>query len=157
MEIKIFVLHGKTRYKGYTGLEANNDERDDYPNDAFISYCEQDGRFVRGDLLDNLEGRSGLTLCLHERDFIPGQDISENITKAIHQSWKTVVIVSNNYLKSYWCMHEFEMARMDSMHSRGGKSVLLLVFYEDIAAKDLPLTLMDLIESKSYIEYPHDE
>nr|WBP49908.1 Toll-like receptor protein [Mimachlamys nobilis] len=147
----------KTRYRGYTGLEINNDTRHDYPYDAFISYCEQDGRFVRGDLLDNLETRSGLTLCLHQRDFIPGQDIAENITKAIHQSWKTVVVLSKNYLRSYWCMYEFNMARMESIYSRGDKPVLLLVFYDDVAPKELPLTLMDLIERKSYIEYPKDE
>ncbi|OWF41429.1 toll-like receptor 4 [Mizuhopecten yessoensis] len=156
-KLRYLYYMAKTRYKGYTSLKTNNDERDAYPYDAFISYSEQDGRFIRGDLLENMEGRSGLKLCLHQRDFIPGQDIAENITKAIHQSWKTVVIVSNNYLKSYWCMYEFNMARMESIYSRGGKSVLLLVFYEDIAAKNLPLTLMDLIESKCYIEYPHDE
>nr|WBP49909.1 Toll-like receptor protein [Mimachlamys nobilis] len=147
----------KTRYRGYTGLEINNDTRHDYPYDAFISYCEQDGRFVRGDLLDNLETRCGLTLCLHQRDFIPGQDIAENITKAIHQSWKTVVVLSKNYLRSYWCLYEFNMARMESIYSRGDKPVLLLVFYDDVAPKELPLTLMDLIERKSYIEYPKDE
>ncbi|XP_069120723.1 toll-like receptor 4 isoform X1 [Argopecten irradians] len=156
-KIRYLYYMTKTKYRGYSSLVTDYEDRDEYPYDAFVSYCEKDGRFVRGDLLNNLERQNGLTLCLHQRDFIPGHDIAENITKAIHQSRKTIVIVSKSYLKSYWCMYEFNMARMESIYAREGNSVLLLVFYDNVEPTDLPLTLMDLIDSKSYIEYPDDE
>ncbi|XP_033754359.1 toll-like receptor 4 [Pecten maximus] len=146
----------KIRYRGYTPV-ANADDNDDYIYDAFVSYCSDDYQFVREEVITHLEEEQGLRLCLHQRDFLPGKDIAENITDAIHQSRKSVVLLSRNYLNSYWCMYEFNMARMESIYSRGCESVLLIVFYEHIPARELPLRLMDLIESKSYIDYPHND
>ncbi|XP_060067606.1 toll-like receptor 4 [Ylistrum balloti] len=155
-KLRYLFYMAKTRYKGYSTV-AHAEDDDDYVFDAFVSYCSDDFCFVRGEVVPNLEEKQGLHLCLHQRDFIPGQEIAQNITNAIHQSRKTVVLLSRAYLKSYWCMYEFNMARMESIYSRGGNSVLLLVFYEDIPAKELPFMLLDLIESDSYIEYPKDD
>ncbi|XP_033758119.1 toll-like receptor 4 [Pecten maximus] len=155
-KLRYLFYMAKTRYRGYTPV-TNAEDDDDFIYDAFISYSSDDCKFVKNDILSNLEDKQGLRLCLHQRDFSPGVEIAENITNAIHQSRKTVVLLSRNYLDSYWCMFEFNMARMESIYSRGGNSILLLVFYEEIPAKDLPLTLLDLIESESYIEYPDED
>ncbi|XP_069114150.1 toll-like receptor 4 [Argopecten irradians] len=152
-KLRYLYYMAKTRYKGYRPV-VHAEEEDDYQYDAFISYSSDDFQFVRNELLRNLEGNKGLRLCLHQRDFVPGNEIAQNITNAIHQSRKTVIILSKNYLNSYWCMFEFNMARMECIYSRGGHSILVLVFYEDIPARELPLPLLDLIESDSYIEYP---
>ncbi|XP_060079873.1 toll-like receptor 4 [Ylistrum balloti] len=155
-KLRYLFYMAKTRYKGYSTV-AHAEDDDNYVFDAFISYCSDDFCFVRGEVVPNLEEKQGLQLCLHQRDFIPGQEIAQNITNAIHQSRKTVVLLSQAYLKSYWCMYEFNMARMESIYSRGGDSVLLLVFYGEIPTKELPFMLLDLIDSDCYIEYPEDD
>ncbi|XP_060075270.1 uncharacterized protein LOC132554958 [Ylistrum balloti] len=155
-KLRYLFYMAKTQYRGYRPV-VNAEDDDDYLYDAFISYCSDDYMFVVKEMLIHLEDNHGLRLCLHQRDFIPGEDIAQNITNAIHQSRKTVIILSRNYLNSYWCMFEFNMARMESIYSRGGDSVLLLVFYEDIPPRDLPLSLLDIIESKTYIEYPRGD
>jgi hypothetical protein len=38
------------------------------------------------------------------------------LTSAVHNSRKTVVVMSQNYRQSYWCMFEYNMARMESIY-----------------------------------------
>lgn len=83
-------------------------------------------------------------------------DIAANITNAIHSSRKTVVILSENLLESYWCMYGLNMARMESIYSRDGANVLFLVMFAPVPVRAIPLQLLDLIESNTYIEYPDD-
>ncbi|XP_052106948.1 toll-like receptor 4 [Mytilus californianus] len=145
----------KNRFRGYVPVIENSNKS--YLYDAFISYAEQDGNFVHHDVIDNLEKEGNLKLCVHRRDFLPGNEISANITSAIHNSRKTVIILTRHYLNSQWCMFEFNMARMESMYSREIGKTLFLVFLTSILPKELPLVLMEYIHSNSYIEYPGDE
>lgn len=142
----------KSRFHGYRALRS-----DHYRYDAFISYADEDRSFVVSKFIPELEEQSGLRLCLHNRDFLPGYDIAENILTAVQQSKKTIAILSGNYITSYWCMYELNMARMEGIYSREGEDVLFLVIYDHMRYEDIPLTLMDLMEKKSYIEFPNDE
>ncbi|XP_052106961.1 toll-like receptor 4 [Mytilus californianus] len=145
----------KNRFRGYIPVIENSSKS--YIYDAFISYAEHDGNFVHHDAIDNLEKGGNLKLCVHRRDFLPGNEISANITSAIHNSRKTVIILTRHYLNSQWCMFEFNMARMESMYSRETENTLFLVFLTKMIPKELPLVMMEYIDSNSYIEYPCDE
>ena len=128
-----------------------------YEYDAFISYEDTNRFFVHDKLLHALETEGKFKLCLHKRDFLPGNDIAENITSAIHRSRKVIVIMSQNYIDSYWCMFEYNMARVESIYARNTENILFLVFLEEISAKNLPLIVLELIRSQTFIEYPNDE
>ncbi|CAC5393685.1 unnamed protein product [Mytilus coruscus] len=145
----------KNRFRGYIPVIENSSKS--YIYDAFISYAEHDGNFVHHDAIDNLEKEGNLKLCVHRRDFLPGNEISANITSVIHNSRKTVIILTRHYLNSQWCMFEFNMARMESMYSRETENTLFLVFLTKMIPKELPLVMMEYIDSNSYIEYPCDE
>ncbi|CAC5393694.1 unnamed protein product [Mytilus coruscus] len=153
--IRYLYYMTKNRFRGYVPVIENSNKS--YLYDAFISYAEQDGNFVHHDVIDNLEKEGNLKLCVHRRDFLPGNEISANITSAIHNSRKTVIILTRHYLNSQWCMFEFNMARMEGMYSREIEKTLFLVFLTSILPKELPLVLMEYIHSNSYIEYPGDE
>ncbi|VDI39824.1 Hypothetical predicted protein [Mytilus galloprovincialis] len=135
---------------------VNKDERL-YMYDAFVSYSNEDHTFVHNTLLHKLEKNGGVQLCLHRRNFLPDNDIATNITSAIHNSRKTIIIMSTRYLASYWCMFEYNMAKMESIYERNYENILFLVFYEQIPACDLPLQILELVHCQSYIEYPNDE
>ena len=144
----------KGQYFGYKTLRRNDDEGI-YEYDAFISYAEEDREFAVHKMIENIE-KNGIRLCFHSRDFTPGFDIAENITNAINNSRKTVCVLSPAFLASYWCMYELNIARMESIYSRKGENTLFLIVFGNIKACDLPLVIMDLVDKKSYIEYPDD-
>lgn len=140
-------LLGFNRRPGYSNIE-------DYEYDAFISYAEENIRFIKTGIIPNLEGQ-GLNLCVHQRDFIAGKAITDNIINAIKKSRKTVVILSRVFLQKKWCMYEFNMARMESIYSRED-SYLIIVLLEDVPARDMPLEMLKWIRDDSYIRYPND-
>ncbi|XP_061165672.1 toll-like receptor 4 [Saccostrea echinata] len=145
----------KEKYQGY-GVEDDANNQRFYRFDAFISYADQDGKFV-AKLVNKIENEHNLRLCIHDRDFIPGTGIMDNITNAIHCSRRTVCIMTSHFLNSYWCMFELNMARMETIYSRNGGNVLFLIILEKKAMKNIPLYLMDLIKNQSYLEYLADD
>ncbi|CAG2208117.1 unnamed protein product [Mytilus edulis] len=163
--IVVAVVHKyrwKLRYMFYLAKskhrrhEASTDSKH-YVYDAFISYCEHDNLFVINDCIQNLEMERNFKLCLHQRDFLPGEEITTNITNAIHESRKTICIVSKHFFDSYYCMFEFNMARMESIYSRDKRNIIFLIFLEQILPQNMPLMLLELVQKDSYIEYPNDE
>ncbi|KAK3102200.1 hypothetical protein FSP39_009573 [Pinctada imbricata] len=148
----------KSHYFGYTRVRHDDDEEEDniYDFDAFISYADEDRGFGLHEMLKNVEEAGNLRICCHNRDFIPGVDIAENITRAIHSSRRTICVMSPNYLNSYWCRFELNMARMESIYSRKGEEILFLVLYKGIEQCEIPSFVIDLIDKKSYTEFPDD-
>uniref|UniRef100_A0A3Q2V4I5 Toll-like receptor 22 n=1 Tax=Haplochromis burtoni TaxID=8153 RepID=A0A3Q2V4I5_HAPBU len=122
--------------------------------DAFVSYNVHDEAWVYGELLPELEGQQGWRLCLHHRDFEPGKPIVENITEAIYCSRKTICVISQHYLQSEWCSKEIQMAsyRLFNEH----KDVMIMVFLEDIPAKQLSpyFQIRSLVKKRSYLSWP---
>ncbi|KAL5018343.1 hypothetical protein ScPMuIL_004065 [Solemya velum] len=153
-KLRYFYYMAKSKYMGYTQVQRENE--DDFVYDAFVSYSDLQRTFVIKDMIDHLEKDGGLSLCIHHRDFLPGNEIGANITDAIHKSRRIVAVVSRDFLESYWCMFELNMARMESIYSRDGRNNLFLIMYENDIPTHLPLEFYDLIESNSYIEYPDD-
>ncbi|CAC5403891.1 TLR13 [Mytilus coruscus] len=87
----------KSKHQGYIKpMEVDND----YLYDAFISYADDDDMFVYSKFLKHVEEEGHIICCVHKRDFIPGKEIATNITSAIHNSRKTVVVMSHNFLAS---------------------------------------------------------
>lgn len=145
----------KEKYKSETNLCEDRD-RSSFRFDAFISYADEERLFVFK-LVKYLEEECNLRLCIHHRDFIPGTGIADNITNAIHCSRHTVCFMTSHFLHSHWCMFELNMARMEAIYARNGQNVLFLVALEKGTMKHLPLQLMDLVDSNSYLDYPGEE
>ena len=145
----------KEKYNGQTD-HIDLDGQMSFCFDAFISYADEDRDNVI-DLVKSLEKHNDLSLCIHNRDFIPGTGIADNITNAIHCSRRTVCFISKHFLDSYWCMFELNMARMEAIYSRSGQNVLFLVALKKGIMKQLPLQLMDLVDSHSYLDFPEEE
>lgn len=154
-KIRYLYYIAVTKGLGYSHKTDDGYERT-YEYDIFVSYADADLAFVKNEMINKLEKDRDFRLCIHHRNFIPGYDIAANIINAIHESRKTVLIVSPDFLKSYWCRFEFNMARMESIYSRDGRNTLFLVFLQDVSVRDIPVLMLELIDSQSYIEYPND-
>ncbi|XP_046551614.1 toll-like receptor 4 [Haliotis rubra] len=144
----------RIKHRGYLAAEEEEDGGPQFEFDAFISYADEDRGFVVEDMRRILEGQHELRLCIHHRDFLVGEAIAANILHAIRSSRRTVIILSRNFLKSYWCKYEVEMAKMESIYT--GRNTLLVVILEKIPVKNLPPNIVELMRQDSYLEYTDD-
>ena len=154
----IYRYRWKLRYLYYASRLAyrrvDTSQSDDFQYDAFVSYSSEDKDFVHGQLLEELEERAGLRLNVHNRDFTPGRLIPCNIVDAVHNSRRTLVVLSRALLQSDWCHYEMQMATMEAAYS--GRDVLLFLLYEDVASQELPRDVMYNLQASTYISFPAD-
>ncbi|XP_071986247.1 uncharacterized protein [Engystomops pustulosus] len=76
----------------------------------FISYSSGDSIWVSG-LVNKLENTlPNLKICYHERDFIPGKTIIDNMVECIQSSQKTVMVLSPDFVRSGWCLFEAKLS-----------------------------------------------
>ncbi|XP_046352419.2 toll-like receptor 4 isoform X2 [Haliotis rufescens] len=145
---KLKYLYYAARHRYRTTHPSNHT----FVFDAFVSFAEEDRDFVVNELLVKLEDESDMKLNFHQRDFTPGRPIAHNIIEAVKTSKRTLVILSREFLKSHWCVHELQMAHMESVST--GRDVLLIVMMEHIPTNKIPVEILYHIQSDSYLEYP---
>ncbi|XP_071105096.1 toll-like receptor 4 [Haliotis cracherodii] len=145
---KLKYLYYAARHRYRTTHPSNHT----FVFDAFVSFAEEDRDFVVNELLVKLEDESDMSLNFHQRDFTPGRPIAHNIIEAVKTSKRTLVILSREFLKSHWCVHELQMAHMESVST--GRDVLLIVMMEHIPTNKIPVEILYHIQSDSYLEYP---
>ncbi|NWI27140.1 TLR1 protein, partial [Sula dactylatra] len=125
---------------------------------AFISYSERDSLWVKNELIPNLEkGEGGIQLCQHERNFIPGKSIVENIINCIEKSYKSIFVLSPNFVQSEWCHYELYFAH-HKLFSENSNS-LILILLEPISPCIIPARyhkLKALMAKRTYLEWPKE-
>ncbi|NWU43538.1 TLR1 protein, partial [Hylia prasina] len=125
---------------------------------AFISYSERDSLWVKEELIPSLEkGEGCIQLCQHERDFIPGKSIVENIINCIEKSYKSIFVLSPNFVQSEWCHYELYFAH-HKLFSENSNS-LILILLEPIPPYLIPARyhkLKALMAKRTYLEWPKE-
>ncbi|XP_034729623.1 toll-like receptor 18 [Etheostoma cragini] len=123
---------------------------------AFISYSHSDADWVRDQLLPCLESnKNSYRLCIHERDFMPGRWIIDNIIDNIESSRKVIFVLSRHFVNSEWCNYELYFAQQRAV----GKTFndVILVVKEPIDPSSLPskyCKLKKMLSTKTYLEWP---
>ncbi|XP_070785152.1 toll-like receptor 1 [Enoplosus armatus] len=124
---------------------------------AFISYSHQDSGWVDSQLVPSLE-TSGFSLCVHERDFVPGDWIIDNIINCVESSYKTLFVLTKHFVQSEWCNYELFYAQHRAISVQQDSLVFILL--EPIPTESLPkrfLRLKSLLRQQTYLEWPKDE
>ncbi|XP_037247130.1 toll-like receptor 1 [Falco rusticolus] len=125
---------------------------------AFISYSERDSLWVKNELIPNLEkGEGCVQLCQHERNFVPGKSIVENIINCIEKSYKSIFVLSPNFVQSEWCHYELYFAH-HKLFSENFNS-LILILLEPIPPYIIPARyhkLKALMAKRTYLEWPKE-
>lgn len=76
----------------------------------FVSYSSVDAAWTHR-LISRLEAaHAGLRVCLHQRDFTPGRNVLENMADCIHQSQKVLLVLSQDFVQSRWCLLEADLS-----------------------------------------------
>ncbi|XP_035282217.1 toll-like receptor 2 type-2 isoform X2 [Anguilla anguilla] len=136
-------------------VNANND----ICYDAFVSYSERDSEWLEEFLVPELEGaHPPFRLCLHKRDFLPGQWIVDNIINAMEKSHTTLFVLSRHFVSSEWCKYELDFSHFRLFDENNDTAVLILL--EPIAKETIPkrfCKLRKFMNSRTYLEWPEDE
>ncbi|XP_068586077.1 toll-like receptor 18 isoform X2 [Cebidichthys violaceus] len=123
---------------------------------AFISYSHSDADWVRNQLLPCLESNgNSYRLCIHERDFMPGRWIIDNIIDNIESSRKVIFVLSQHFVNSEWCNYELYFTQQRAVGKTFGD--VILVVKEPMDPSSLPskyCKLKKMLSTKTYLEWP---
>ena len=155
---KLFLLFKRRRYRKREheedGIELNR-----LGYDAFVSYAHESNRdlnWVLDELRVNMEeGPDPITLCIGQsRDYIPGANLIEAITDAIHNSRKAIIVLSPNYVASEWCYFEVQQAWLRLLNE--GQDVIVMVLLDPIPDNKMTMWLRQFLCKKGYLKWPGD-
>ncbi|XP_069113839.1 uncharacterized protein [Argopecten irradians] len=119
-------------HKRKTKMDDCIDEGRKY--DVFLVYPSKDS--ANAEKVEEILKQNGQRVCIHERDFLPGALIMDNISPAITESRKYVIIYDSNCTGVY----KFEIHRclLNCVITGKERAIILLVSPEDT---DVPLEL----------------
>lgn len=142
----------RAKLKGYGRLRSQGSIYD-----AFVMYDKDDSavsEWVLKEMCAHLEEREDrcLTLCLEERDWIPGCPLIDNLSQSIHKSKRTVFILTNRYIKSGNFKTAFYMAHQRLMDEKN--DVIVLIFLEKVSCNSKYLSLRKKLYKRSVLEWP---
>ncbi|KAL1475839.1 hypothetical protein MTO96_036981 [Rhipicephalus appendiculatus] len=94
-------------------------------------------------------------LCVAERDFIPGMEITENICRAIAQSRMSLFVISREFCHSRWCMFELSLAQHRLFES-DRQNGLVFIKKNDVDKSEMNTLLRYLTKTRTYVQIPPD-
>jgi hypothetical protein len=127
---------------------AFNVDNGHYEYDVFVSYAEEDEDWVRNVLAPEVEGRWGVRLCLHYRDFHPGRQILDNTERRVEGSRMMMFVFSPHFARSRWC--EFQLSMGFGMNR---DDFLLVVYLSHVADDDLTPGMAAILKSCTFLEW----
>ncbi|XP_067674467.1 toll-like receptor 4 [Haliotis asinina] len=137
----IMVLIGR-------GIQRVN--RQDFNKDAYIAHSDQELQFVMQDLRTGLEEILGLRLILPERDFLPGPCVADHVAESINKSWKTVLVISDDFLDDPWSYYIMKSTTYYISNLNPNRVILLLI--RDVNHARLPELLLNETDEEDIIQ-----
>lgn len=148
-----------TRAKHRARVRARQEDQLGLEFHAFVSYSQHDAEWVQGSLLPNLEGPAGgLLICRHEKHFVPGRPIIQNIISCVEKSRRSVFVLSGHFVKSEWCHYELYFA--SHQHLCQGSDNVVLVLLEPLPQYLIPskyYQLKSMMGRHTYLEWPQEK
>ncbi|EFX84748.1 hypothetical protein DAPPUDRAFT_314608 [Daphnia pulex] len=122
--------------------------------DAFVSYSNVDHAFVARmvGMLENAPPH--YKLCVYERDFTAGNVLNDCIMQSIATSRKVVLVISENFIQSHWCLWELHLAQHSLLEDK--RNGLVLVVVGKLKLNQCPPTLRFLMKTRIYLEWDLD-
>ncbi|KAL8604223.1 hypothetical protein ACOMHN_014791 [Nucella lapillus] len=125
-------------------------ERRKFKYDLFVSYAEENLSWVQHRLIPVLEGQWGLRLCIHQRDFLPGKHIVDNISDCVEDSERILLVFSPFFTRSEWCQFELKLCQTCVMER---DDVLVIVTLQTVGSRDMTGAMMAVLRTTTYIEW----
>lgn len=97
-----------------------------------------------------VDDKTRYRLCIHERDWLPGNLISWNIVNSVQNSRRTILILSEAFIKSIWFQVEFHTAYYQMLEDRMDR-LIVIVRGELPPREQLDKDLNFLLTTKTYL------
>ncbi|KAL1075046.1 hypothetical protein V6Z11_D11G332100 [Gossypium hirsutum] len=97
--------------------------------DVFLSFRGEDTRHNFTDHLYDALRRSGIVTFRDDPKLEVGEEIAPELSKAIQQSWCSVIVFSENYVFSGWCLEE--LAEIVNQKEENGHKVFPIFYGVD--------------------------
>ncbi|GAB6024632.1 hypothetical protein CHUAL_009774 [Chamberlinius hualienensis] len=124
--------------------------------DAFISFSQEDEEFVSSQLVPGLEENEPFyKLCIHQRDWLAGEWIPDQIIRSVQDSRRTIVVLSKNFIKSVWGRLEFKTAHHQALQDRTNR-IIILVFGDLPPASEMDPELKMYVKFNTYLQWGDD-
>lgn len=147
-EIKVYLFAKNLCLWFITEDELDKDKT----YDVFISYAHPDEKFVEEQLLPELERKDNpYKVCIHIRDWVPGEFIAEQVVNSVRDSKRTLVVLSNNFLDSVWGKLEFRTAHTQAISE--GRARVIVVIYGDLDESKLDDELKSYMKTNTYVKW----
>lgn len=102
------------------------------------------------DVEGGVDEDSQYRLCIHERDWLPGNLISWNIVNSVQNSKRTILILSQSFIQSIWFQVEFHTAYYQMLEDKMDR--LIVIVRGELPPKDqLDKDLNFLLTTKTYL------
>ncbi|KAJ8952641.1 hypothetical protein NQ318_020956, partial [Aromia moschata] len=103
-------------------------------------------------LLPVLEsGPNPFKICIHIRDWVPGEFIATQVTKSVLDSRRTLVLLSENFLESVWGKMEFRTAHTQAINE--GRARVVVIKYGKLNEETLDDELKAYLKMNTYVEW----
>ena len=127
----------------------------EYEYDAFVAYDHRDVLWVKDVLLVEMEDKRNFKLCVHHRDFPAGDILEDVIVESIHKSRKTILLLTDEFVKSRWCDFEYRIARRQLFDH--GKDIIVAVILKPLPLESVSGGLYQLLKEKLYLKWVDDD
>uniref|UniRef100_A0A336LR06 CSON013483 protein n=1 Tax=Culicoides sonorensis TaxID=179676 RepID=A0A336LR06_CULSO len=153
MEIRVLI---HTRLKCFT---KNKNYSNKMKYNAFISFVQEDEELVK-QIINHLECQSdqikderNIRFCIHLRDWQIGKRIDRQIAESIENSEKTIVILSKNFINSFWGHEEFKLAYCKAMEGYEGH--LIMIIHGDLKeiSNKLKPEMRSYVKTHTYLKW----
>ena len=132
------------------GGEGGDGHGHGYRYDVFLAYAEEDMGWVQDELLPVLEGRWGLRVCVHQRDFVPGKHIVDNISDSVEGSERVLLVFSPHFARSQWCQFELRYCQTCVMER---DDVMVLALLRETESRDMSGAMTAVMRTTTYLEW----
>ncbi|KAL1488359.1 hypothetical protein ABEB36_014836 [Hypothenemus hampei] len=120
--------------------------------DVFVSYANKDEHFVVEHLLPELENSANsFKVCIHIRDWFPGEFIADQVIRSVRDSKRTLVVLSNHFLESVWGKMEFRTAHTQAISEKRAR--VIVVIFGELDENKLDDELKRYLTTNTYVKW----
>lgn len=120
--------------------------------DAFISYTKREEDFISQTFVPEMEyGTPSYRMCLKNRDIPLCNFVADAIAEAIECSHRTIIFLSEQFLKNDWCRFELKSAHRESLGNSRHK--IIVVVLDNMSLKTLDENTKFYIKNSPVIRF----
>ena len=119
--IVLFIVHNRLVAQNFYQIARGR-----FP--LFVTYSSDDREQIQNELVPTMKFELPTwNILTYQENFLGGDKLLEAIHKGIWESTAVIAIVTPNYMRSKWCIHEFQEAQTRSASDRQFKFLIVLL------------------------------